>query len=89
MPLWGFWTVEMRVEIVVPQIGEAVSELTLVAWHKSPGDVVEKGDLLFEVDSDKAIVEVDAFVAGRLLEILSPDDSEVMPRQVVAVIGNR
>ena len=76
----------MRVEIMVPQIGEAVAELSLVAWHKRVGDKVEKGDLLFEIDSDKAIVEVEAFVAGRLTEILWADDSVVMPQQVVAII---
>ena len=76
----------MRIEIVVPQIGEAVAELTLVAWHKRVGDAVEKGDLLFEIDSDKAIVEVEAFAAGRLTEILAADDSSVAPQQVVALM---
>ena len=74
----------MSVEIVVPQIGEAVSELVLTNWLKSEGDRVAKGDVLFEIDSDKAIVEVEAFVDGTLVEILSPDGSTVMPRQVVA-----
>lgn len=46
----------MRVEVLVPQIGEAVAELILVAWHKRVGDEIKKGDLLFEIDSDKAIV---------------------------------
>ncbi len=76
----------MRVEVLVPQIGEAVAELFLVAWHKHVGDKVEKGDLLFEIDSDKAIVEVDAFVDGTLTEIVEPVESAVMPQQVVAII---
>lgn len=76
----------MRVEVRAPQIGEAVAELILVAWHKRVGDKVEKGDLLFEIDSDKAIVEVDAFVDGTLAEIVEPDESAVMPQQVVAII---
>ncbi|MCY3832624.1 MAG: E3 binding domain-containing protein [Chloroflexi bacterium] len=76
----------MRVEVLVPQIGEAVAELILVAWHKRVGDKVEKGDLLFEIDSDKAIVEVDAFIDGTLTEIVEPDESAVMPQQVVAII---
>ncbi|MDE2750619.1 MAG: E3 binding domain-containing protein [Chloroflexota bacterium] len=76
----------MRVEILVPQIGEAVAELILVAWHKHVGDKIEKGDLLFEIDSDKAIVEVDAFVDGTLTQIIEPDQSAVMPQQVVAII---
>lgn len=76
----------MRVEVLVPQIGEAVAELALVAWHKREGDAIEKGDLLFEIDSDKAIVEVEAFVGGTLTQIIAPDQSAVMPQQVVAII---
>ena len=76
----------MRVEVLVPQIGEAVAELVLLAWHKCVGDQVSKGDLLFEIDSEKAIVEVEAFVDGRLTEIIEPDESAVLPQQVVAII---
>ena len=76
----------MRVEVLVPQIGEAVAELILVAWHKGVGDEIKKGDLLFEIDSDKAIVEVEAFVDGALTQIIVPDESAVMPQQVVAII---
>jgi pyruvate dehydrogenase E2 component (dihydrolipoamide acetyltransferase) len=77
----------MPTDIVVPQIGEAVSELRIVAWYKQVGDDVHVGDLLFEVDSDKAIVEVEAFVDGTLLEILAPADSAVMPQEVVARVA--
>jgi pyruvate dehydrogenase E2 component (dihydrolipoamide acetyltransferase) len=76
----------MRVEVVVPQIGEAVSELELVQWLKEEGDWVEEGEPLFEVDSDKAIVEVQAFASGRLAEIIAPAGSAVTPQQVVAII---
>jgi pyruvate dehydrogenase E2 component (dihydrolipoamide acetyltransferase) len=76
----------MRVDVVVPQIGEAVSELTLVQWLKHPGDAVKTGDILFEIDSDKAIVEVEAFTEGVLAEVVHGDGSAVLPLQVVAVI---
>lgn len=74
----------MSIEIVVPQIGEAVAELTLTNWLKAEGDTVKKGEVLFEIDSDKAIVEVEAFVDGTVVEILAPAGSAVMPQQVVA-----
>ena len=77
----------MPTDIVVPQIGEAISELRIVAWYKNVGDEVKIGEVLFEVDSDKAIVEVEAFVEGTLLEILAPADSAVMPQDVVARVG--
>ncbi|HLV34127.1 MAG TPA: 2-oxo acid dehydrogenase subunit E2 [Spirillospora sp.] len=73
----------MAIDILVPQIGEAVSELTLVQWLKAEGDTIRKGDVLFEIDSDKAIVEVEAYVDGTLGEILAPAGSTVMPQQVV------
>jgi pyruvate dehydrogenase E2 component (dihydrolipoamide acetyltransferase) len=76
----------MKVEVVVPQIGEAVAALKLTNWLKAVGDPVKKGDVLFEIDSDKAIVEVESFVDGTLAEILAPADSDVMPQQVVARI---
>ncbi len=76
----------MAIEIVVPQIGEAVAELTLTNWLKAEGDAVQKGDVLFEIDSDKAIVEVEAYVDGTLLAIHAPAGSAVMPQQVVALL---
>ena len=78
----------MATEVVVPQIGEAVSELTLVAWVKQEGEAVRRGDVLFEVDSDKAVVEVEAFVDGTLTEILVQAGGAVMPQQVVARIAD-
>lgn len=74
----------MAIDIVVPQIGEAVSELQIVAWHKQVGDSVRQGEVLFEVDSDKAIVEVQAFADGTLQEIIHGSGSSVLPQQVVA-----
>lgn len=76
----------MRVEVVVPQIGEAVSELLLTRWLKRAGDAVKSGDVLFEIDSDKAIVEVEAFADGTLTDILNGDNASVMPLQVVGYI---
>jgi pyruvate dehydrogenase E2 component (dihydrolipoamide acetyltransferase) len=76
----------MDVQIVVPQIGEAVAALTLTNWLKKTGDPVKKGDVLFEIDSDKAIVEVEAFVDGVLAQILAPDGSSVLPQQIVGLV---
>lgn len=76
----------MKVDIVVPQVGEAVAEVTLVRWLKSVGDTVTKGDVLFEVDIDKSVIEVEAFDSGRLVEILQPDGTVVTPRDVVGIL---
>jgi len=76
----------MMIEIVVPQVGEAIAEVRLVRWLVSEGDEIQHGEVLFEVDTDKAVVEVESFAEGTLTEILVPDDSPVMPQQVVALL---
>lgn len=76
----------MRVDIVVPQVGEAVAEVTLVRWLKAVGDNITKGDVLFEVDIDKSVIEVEAFDSGRLVEIIQPDGAVVTPRDVVGIL---
>ncbi len=70
-------------DIVIPQVGEAVDEVTLIEWLKDVGDTISEGDVLFEVDTDKAIVEIPAFADGILSEIICGDDSLVMPLEVV------
>ena len=74
------------IEIVVPQIGETTAEVTLIEWLKEEGDPVLKGDPLFEVDTDKTVVTVEAFADGVLAQILMPPGSQVMPRQVVGLL---
>lgn len=76
----------MRVDVHVPQIGEAVSELMLAEWFKSEGDAVEMGEPIFSVDSDKAVVEVEATYSGTLVTIAVDEGATIMPNDVVAVI---
>lgn len=71
------------IEIVIPQVGEAATEVTLVRWLKSVGDAVEKGEPLFEVDTDKYVIEIEAFASGTLVEIIAADGSGVMPLEAV------
>ena len=55
--------------IIMPQLGETVAEGKILAWYKSIGDDVKVGDKLFEVETDKVTVEVEAIAAGKLSEI--------------------
>src|SRR3970040_2045006 len=77
----------MPVEIVVPQVGEAVAEIILLHWFKREGDPVRQGETLFEVDTDKAVVEVEAFCDGAVSRILVPAGSAVVPQQAVALLA--
>jgi pyruvate dehydrogenase E2 component (dihydrolipoamide acetyltransferase) len=74
------------VEVVVPQISEVASEIVLVRWLKSEGEPVIKGEPLFELDTDKYVVEIEAFEDGTLTEILAAAGTVVEPGQVVARI---
>ncbi len=73
----------MRIDVVIPQVGEAVSEVTLVRWYKAVGDAVKAGEPLFQVDTDKSLMEVEAAEDGVLAEIKITDGSQVMPLDVV------
>lgn len=70
-------------DIIIPQLGEGTDSVVLLEWRKSVGDEVKEGEVLFDVDVDKAVVEIPAFADGVLTEILVDDDTEVVPLQVV------
>ena len=57
-------------DVVMPQLGETVTEGTVTAWHKAAGDPVKADEILFEVSTDKVDTEVPAPADGVLSEIL-------------------
>ncbi|GAB6061354.1 biotin/lipoyl-containing protein [Deferrisoma palaeochoriense] len=74
------------VEVRVPRLGDDVGTAVLVAWHVEPGARVRDGDVLFEVETDKAVFEVEAEVDGVVVEVLAEAGADVAPDQVVARI---
>ncbi len=70
--------------IKMPALSDTMETGRLVAWHKKPGEAVRKGDVIAEVESDKAIMDVEAFADGYLQGPLAEPDSEL---PVGAVIG--
>jgi pyruvate/2-oxoglutarate dehydrogenase complex dihydrolipoamide acyltransferase (E2) component len=72
----------------MPQLGETVAEGKILAWFKSVGDEIKEGDNLFEVETDKVTMEVQAIVAGRLSEIRVGAGLTAKIGEVVAVIGD-
>src|SRR5256714_7699661 len=77
----------MATEIKLPRLGQGMEGGTIVKWLKSEGDRVEKGEPLFEVDTDKATQEVEAEASGVLLKI-AVESGEVPVGQTIAVIGD-
>lgn len=79
----------MTSTIIMPQLGETVAEGKVLAWFKSIGDEIREGDNLFEVETDKVTIEVQAVVAGRLSEIRVGPGATAKVGEVVAVVdGN-
>lgn len=78
----------MLSEVRVPRVSENENEGLLVAWHRDEGDEVEVGDPLFEIETDKATVIVEAEAEGTLRQVLVPVESTIEVGQVIAYIGD-
>jgi pyruvate dehydrogenase E2 component (dihydrolipoamide acetyltransferase) len=76
----------MATEIKLPRLGQGMESGTIVKWLKSEGEQVEKGEPLYELDTDKVTQEVEADASGVLLKI-AVQEGEVPVGQTVAVIG--
>jgi 2-oxoglutarate dehydrogenase E2 component (dihydrolipoamide succinyltransferase) len=74
-------------DVLMPQLGETVLEGTVATWHKAAGDSVAKGDLLLDVETDKAATEIEAPEAGVLSSINVPEGETVDVGTVLAVIA--
>ncbi|MFL5960034.1 MAG: dihydrolipoamide acetyltransferase family protein [Gaiellaceae bacterium] len=76
----------MATEVILPRLGQGMESGTIVRWLKSEGEPVEKGEPLFELDTDKVTQEVEAEAGGVLLKI-AVAEGEVPVGQTVAFIG--
>ena len=73
-------------DVMVPALGESVSEATVSTWFKKVGDMVKQDEMLCELETDKVSVEVPSPVAGILAEIIAPEGSTVGPSARLAVV---
>ena len=73
--------------IRMPKPGQMTEECTVVAWHKREGDPVRRGDVLFEIETDKSAMDVEAFDDGVLLKILAAEGDVVPVNTVCAYVG--
>src|SRR6476646_5087288 len=71
-------------QITMPQMGESVSEGTVLTWYKQEGDWVEKDETIVEVSTDKVDAEVPSPAAGKLTKILAQEDETVEVGQPLA-----
>ncbi len=76
----------MPIDVVVPSVGESISEVFIGTWLKRPGDSVNKDEPLAEIETDKVTLEVPASVAGVLSEVLKETGDSAMVGEVIARI---
>jgi pyruvate dehydrogenase E2 component (dihydrolipoamide acetyltransferase) len=76
------------VEAVIPKLDETTEVATVERWLVQEGDGVEQGQAICEVETDKALVQVEAPVAGTLRRQLIPAGTEVPPLTIVALVGD-
>lgn len=76
----------MASDVIVPEVGELGMDVTFVRWLKAPGDAVEVGESLFELDTDKSVMVVEAYAAGILDGVTAGEGDIVAPRQVIGRI---
>ena len=78
----------MPAELRVPQMGESISEATVLLWLKKEGDAFAAGDDLVELETDKANSAISAEQAGVLSKILHREGDTVGPNDVLAILGD-
>ena len=78
----------MLTGIIMPQGGQTTSESKFVKWRKKIGDEIKRGDILFEIETDKANMEVESFAQGVLLAVYCGEGDVVPSGEIVAYIGS-
>ncbi len=76
----------MKVEMLMPQMGESIAEATISKWRKKPGDTVQKDEIILEISTDKVDSEIPAPAAGTVAELLFNEGDVVPVKTKIAVI---
>ncbi|MCX6336743.1 MAG: pyruvate dehydrogenase complex dihydrolipoamide acetyltransferase [Bacteroidetes bacterium] len=77
----------MAEAILMPRLSDTMTEGVIAAWHKQVGDKVSKGDLLAEIETDKATLELESYQAGTLLHIGTGKGGKLQVNDLLAIIG--
>ena len=77
----------MATEVLVPPLGQTVDLVTLVAWHNDEGETVKQGEMLFAIETDKAILDIEAPASGVLRQVTAQPGDEVQVLSAIALIA--
>ncbi len=76
----------MAIEVKVPVLPESVSDATIAAWHKKPGDAIRRDENLVDLETDKVVLEVPSPIDGVLKQIVKDSGSTVTSQELIAVL---
>lgn len=79
----------MRMTIKMPRVGDTVDSVYLVAWKKAVGEDIAVGEMLLEVETDKATVEVPSPIAGKVVELLFKVDDEIKTGDPIVICDSQ
>jgi len=78
----------MASRVIMPKLTDSMEEGVVVKWRKAERERVESGDVLAEIETDKAVMDLEAFASGTLLKILVPEGTTVPSGALIGVIGD-
>ena len=78
----------MASRVVMPKLTDTMEEGVVVKWKKREGEVVGSGDVLAEIETDKAVMDLEAFASGTLRRVLVPEGTTVKAGELIAVIAD-
>ena len=81
------WKHFMPIEITMPKLTDTMTEATLAKWLKKEGDAVKPGDMIAEVETDKAVQELEAFEAGTVAKIVIPEGGKTAVGALIVVLA--
>lgn len=73
--------------ILMPRLSDTMTEGVIAEWHKKVGDPVKKGDLLAEIETDKATMELESYQDGTILHLGGPKGSKLQVNDLLAIVG--
>lgn len=78
----------MQEVILMPRLSDTMTEGVIADWHKKPGDAVKKGDILADIETDKATMELESYKEGKLLYIGAQKGEKIAVNDLLAIIGD-
>lgn len=77
----------MAIEVTMPQMGADMTEGTLLKWVKQVGDSVKRGEVIAEIETDKATIELEAYESGTIIKLVAQEGDVVPVGDVIALLG--